>query len=151
MPAVNAKGWIKSECSTEKVPVRCALRYLQIDTGPRRSPLPCSEILKNELLWIRKAGLFSSGSYEALQRWVPMPFLIIVVVIIILVEPARARIFVFFHKKSWSEGSQRRPIQTYPAPTPWVMLTLEVHCRRRPKQNQEQKPKNEKYENLKQT
>ena len=46
MPTANAEGWIESEGSVGKVSVRRVFRYLQVGTGPRRSPSACSEILE---------------------------------------------------------------------------------------------------------
>ena len=46
MPTVNAEGEIESGGGIGKVSVRRVFRYLGIDTGPRRSPSACSEILK---------------------------------------------------------------------------------------------------------
>ena len=45
------EGQIESEGSTGKAWMRCVLRYLlQIDTGPQRSPLAFSEIVKKKAL-----------------------------------------------------------------------------------------------------
>ena len=45
-PTANAEGWIESEGRIGKLSVRRVFRYLQIGTGPRRSPSACAEILK---------------------------------------------------------------------------------------------------------
>ena len=45
MPTANAEGYIDSEGSIGKVSVRRVFRYLQVDTGPRRSPSACAEKL----------------------------------------------------------------------------------------------------------
>ena len=43
MPTVNVEGQIESEGDVGKVSTRRVFRYLQIDTGPRRSPSASSE------------------------------------------------------------------------------------------------------------
>ena len=44
MPTASVEGPIGSEGSVQKVSVRRVFRYVQADTGPRRSPSACSEI-----------------------------------------------------------------------------------------------------------
>ena len=47
-PTTNAEGQIQSEGSVGKFSVRRIFRYVQICTGPRRSPSACAEILKKK-------------------------------------------------------------------------------------------------------
>ena len=60
MPTANAEGWIGSEGGVRKVSVRRVFRYLQIGTGPRRSPSACSEILKKKTVWRMYASALGS-------------------------------------------------------------------------------------------
>ena len=48
MPTANAEGQSESEGSVGKVSVSRILRYPQVDTGPRRSPSACAEILEKK-------------------------------------------------------------------------------------------------------
>ena len=43
MPTANAEDWIESGGGVGKVSEIRVFRYLQMDTGPRRSPSACSE------------------------------------------------------------------------------------------------------------
>ena len=58
-PTANAEGWIDSEGSVGKVSAISVFRYLQVSTGPRRSPTACSRMLK-------KNRMASLGYWSAL-------------------------------------------------------------------------------------
>ena len=64
MPTANAEGWIRSEGGIGMV--------LQIDTGPRRSPSACAEILRKKRRsdskisheWNQKYGVISTFNFS---------------------------------------------------------------------------------------
>ena len=61
MPTANVEGCIESEGSPGKVFVGRALRYPQIDTGPRRLPSACSETLRKSATDIARESVHLSN------------------------------------------------------------------------------------------